>query len=136
MNLPLTTHRHLEIEIIRNVLNAASDDVRAAVKATTEEASKARATLSLQTKPTLRRARIARAMLEIYTEDCTEDRAYMRAILVYIGIIKNATTTIGAALGRSTHDDVARLEATLEAIRINQLQMAFENNTYTIKKAG
>lgn len=125
-----------EIDVIRNVLNAASDEVRAAIKATTEEASKARATLSLQTKPTLRRARIARAMLEIYTEDCTEDRAYMRAILVHIGIIKNATTTIGAALGRSTHDDIARLEATVEAIRNNQLQMVFENNTYTIKKAG
>lgn len=124
-----------EIETIKRAYEQQTDEVKQAIAATTAEASKARATLSLQINPTLRKVMIVRTMFEIYSDDCTEDRGYMRALLVHIGAIRKPETTIGAALGKLDLDSLALLEATLAEIRNGTLQIIYENNQYTIKKA-
>lgn len=124
-----------EIETIKRAYEQQTDEVKNAIAATTAEASKARASLSLQINPTLRKLMIVRTMFEIYNDDCTDDRAYMRTLLVHIGAIRKPETTTGAALGKLNLDDLARLEATLADIRSGTLQIVYENNQYTIKKA-
>lgn len=122
-----------EVELIRKVLNAATREVKDAVKLTTQEASAAKTTLSMQGKPTLRRALIAHIMLDCYTEDPT--RTIMQGLLAHHDMWDN--NTIGSSLGKLDISKISTLAETVKQQIDGDIELEYDgaNNTVTIKGA-
>jgi len=123
-----------EVDIIKRALNGSTREVKEAIKTTTQEASAAKTTLSLQGKPTLRRIMIARMMLECYTEDPT--RMVMQGVLEHHGFYNG--TTIGASLGALNLTKISAMGQTLQQINDRTLELVYhgETNSITIKGAN
>jgi hypothetical protein len=123
-----------EVEQIRAVLNAASREVKDAVKLTTQEASAAKTTLSMQGKPTLRRALIAHIMLDCYTEDPT--RVIMQGLLNHHYFWDH--NTIGSSLGKLDIPQISALAETVKKQIDGDIEIEYDGatNSITIKGAN
>ena len=123
-----------EVELIRAVLNAATREVKDAVKLTTQEASAAKTTLSMQGKPTLRRALIAHVMLDCYTEDPT--RVIMQGLLDHHRMWDGKT--IGSSLGRLDIPQISALAETVKQQIDGDIELEYNGatNSITIKGAN
>lgn len=112
-----------QIEEIRAMINKAPVEVKKAIQATTQEASQAKTTLSLNGKPTLRRAVIAQLMFDVYGYDCTNDREYMRALLQHINIFQ---ADIGTTLGAAHLDKISLIGETHSAVEQGDLFISYD----------
>jgi hypothetical protein len=115
-----------EIENLKSLINTAPREVKQAIKDTAAEATKAKATLSLQGKPDLRRVVIASLMLDIYIADCTNNREYMRTLLRHHN---HDHTDIGATLGRLTLSQISQIGETHAQVQQNTLCMDYNATT-------
>jgi hypothetical protein len=121
-----------EVELIRRVVNAATADVKNAVKTTTQEASAAKTTLSLSGKPTLRRVLIARMMLDCYTGDPT--RVIMQGVLEHHGVYNNKD--IGSSLGALDIGKISAIMETVKGINDGNVDIAYHGDTNSITITG
>ena len=116
------------------MLNAASREVKDAVKLTAQEASAAKTTLSMQGKPTLRRALIAHIMLDCYTEDPT--RVIMQGLLNHHDMWDH--NTIGSSLGKLDIPQISALAETVKQQIDGDIEIEYDGatNSITIKGAN
>jgi hypothetical protein len=117
-----------EVEQIRTLVNSAPREVKQAIQATTKEAQAAKTTLSLNGKPTLRRAACAHLMLEVYIADSSDDRNYMRTLLRHLNLY---VENIGTSLGRLDVPSIDQLLTTHNQIQAGQLALEYNPNTDT-----
>ena len=117
-----------EVEQIRTLVNSAPREVKQAIQATTKEAQAAKTTLSLNGKPTLRRAACAHLMLEVYIADSSDDRNYMRTLLRHHELY---VQDIGTSLGRMDLPEIDRVLNTHNQIQQGELRLDYNPTTDT-----
>lgn len=124
-----------QIEQIRQAMKQSKPEIREAIQITAQEANKAKMTLSLNGKPTLRRAAIAQMMLDIYTADCTNNREYLRTILQHLNLYQN---DIGTTLGALDLDKISAIAETHGYIEQGDLQVVYntETDTFSVTTKG
>lgn len=122
-DIQVATH---EVDLIRGLVNAAPKPVKEAIRATTQEAQKAKTTLSLNGKPTIRRAACAHLMLDVYTADHSDDRAYMRTLLQHCGYY---TTDIGTSLGKLDLPEISKLGEIHNSVQSGTATLTYNHNT-------
>ena len=115
-----------EIDQIRQLVNTAPRDIKAAIMATTKEATQAKCALSLQGKPSLKRVVTAHLMLDVYTSDCTREREYMRVLLRHHGL---DSSDIGAALGNADLSTISSIGETHSMVEAGTLSLVYDANT-------
>jgi len=120
--LPCSTE---QIDQMRTMISKAPAEVKKAIQATTQEASQAKTTLSLNGKPTLRRAVIAQLMYDIYTYDNSNNREYMRTLLRHHMIYQ---TDIGTSLGATDLDKISLIGETHTAVEQGDLNLSYDPN--------
>jgi len=116
-----------EIELVRAAINRTGNNVRKAIKQTTEEAAEAGHTLNLKIEPTIRRATIAWLMIDCFKYDHT--RQTMEAIINHLGVKQN---TIGAALAACDIDRLSEMRQLLQQIEANKATVNYNSETDTL----
>jgi hypothetical protein len=116
-------------------MRQSTPEIKEAIQTTAQEANKAKMTLSLNGKPTLRRAAIAQLMLDIYAADCSNNREYMRTLLQHLNIYQN---DIGTTLGALDLDKISAIAETHGHIEQGDLQVVYnsETDTFSVTTKG